>query len=189
MKRLCAMVALAGLAALATACSRIDVKTDHDPAVDFSGVKTYRWEADPVGAPPADPAAQEEQAFVRECVHRAVDRELAAKGMTRDAASPDVLVTFAAASRDKLQLQGSKETGWTFRDRLLYPGWIEGTPEIYYDVGTLILDMVSPRNGKLLGRGTAEGTIPKNIDRTGLQRDIDEAVSKMLEAFPPAPRS
>jgi hypothetical protein len=180
-------ILLAVLLGLVCGCSSMDVKTDYDPNVNFARMKTFHWLPEKDLLESRDPPPGEEQTFIRDCVQRAVNRELASKGMKQDAASPDVLLTFSTASRDKLQLEGSKEKGWTFKDRLLYPGWIEGNTEIYYDIGTLIVDMVNPRNLDLVWRGSAEASILKDIDRKTLEKNIDEAVRKLLEKFPPAP--
>jgi hypothetical protein len=175
---LCTAVAL-------PSCSRMDVKRDFDPAVDFASMKTYGWLTEKDILESSDPKILEEQRFVRDCVHRAVDLEMAEKGMRLAPGSPDFLVTYTTASRDKMQLQGSKEKGWTFTDRLLYPGWIEGNTEIYYDIGTLILDMVNPRNKQLIWRGSVEADLLKDISRDQLEKRIDQAVKKLLKPFPP----
>jgi len=179
------LVLLLCIAFAAPGCSRMDVTRDYDPEVDFSRMKSYGWLTEKDVLESSDPVIREDQRIVQQGVHRAVDLEMAAKGITLDPVSPDFLVTYTTASRDKLQLEGSKEKGWTFKDRLLYPGWIEGNTEIYYDIGTLILDMITPRNNQLLWRGSAEADILKDISAEKLEERIDEAVKQLLKEFPP----
>ena len=184
MRRFPVMILLC-MAVAAAGCSRMAVKRDFDPQVDFSRMKTYGWLTEKEILESDDPKIREEQVFVRDCVHRAVDLHMAEKGLKLAPGAPDFLVSYTTASRDKLQLEGSKEKGWTFKDRLLYPGWVEGNTEIYYDIGTLILDMVNPRSRQLIWRGSVEAELLKDISRDELQKRINEAVKKLLEVFPP----
>lgn len=177
------------VAFLVTGCSGMDVRRDFDPEVDFTRMKTYDWLVDEDTLESSDPAIQARQRFVEQTVKGAVDRELAAKGIKKDSGKPDFLIAYQTASREKLELQGSKEKGLTFYDRLRYPGWMEGNIEVHYEVGTLILDVMDPKNKELIWRGSAEASILKTTPPEKLEKIINEAVDKMLEEFPPKPAS
>ena len=68
------------------------------------------------------------------------------------------------------------------------PGYWAGAPGTYvyeYEEGTLILDIVHPGNKALMWRGSAEDEVHFKSTPEKAQTQLDEAVSKMLEHFPP----
>lgn len=154
------------LAAGLAGCSGIGVERDYDRTYDFSRVKTWAW------APDGRSAAETD--LVRERIEGAVERELAAKAYEKVGADEaDVWIrTFAAAER-QVKAEPFYGLGYYGQDLRVF------------DEGTLVVDVVSPRERRLLWRGTARGAIDR--DATPEERDerVAEAVGKILEAFPP----
>jgi acylphosphatase len=155
--------------ALAIAVLGIDVKTDFDHHVNFSGYKTYSWSK--VDTP--DPLWNDR-------VKDAVDRELTAKGWTEVASDGDVSVMAMGTTREKPTLR-------TFYDG--FDGWMWGgfgdatTYVENYTVGTLVIDIFDTRTKKLIWRGSASDVLSGKPEKD--EKKVDKAVGKMFEHFPP----
>lgn len=179
MKRL--LVALLMLALAACATPR--VYTDHNPAAQFGQYRSYSWREKAEKAPP----------LVAQRIVDAVDAQLRAKGWTLDPSGGDVVLAAHVASRQGYELD-------TFYSDPFWGGWgwhggwgrgwgwgmrtgIDTTRVRSYTVGTLVVDMFDARTKQAIWRGTAEGTVPRKPAK--LTTDIQVAVAKMFEDFPP----
>lgn len=179
MKRLLTTAFL--LLALA-ACATPRVFTDHDPNAPFSRYHSYSWREKAEKAPP----------LVAQRIVAAVDAQLRAKGWTLVPEGGDIALAAHVASRQEYELD-------TFYDDPFWGGWgwhghwghYWGAPRLGFDttrvrsytVGTLVLDMFDTQTKQAVWRGTAEGTVPKKPEK--LTADIQTAVAKMFEDFPP----
>jgi hypothetical protein len=120
-------------------------------------------------------------------VMKTVDREMKAKGLVLVApeANPDFLVTVLGWAQSEI-----KVTNYGYAYGGAYWGGPYGaTPmavpmtEVHqYTQGTLLLDFIDARTRKLIWRGTATDTLgsPESVQAT-----IEEAVKKLLAAYPP----
>lgn len=177
MKRMLALFLLLALAG----CATPRVTTDHDPAVQFGQYRSYSWREKAEKAPP----------LVARRIVDAVDAQLRAKGWTLMPSGGDVVLAAHVASRQEYQLD-------TFYDDPFWGGWgwrggwgpywgmhggFNSSRVRSYTVGTLVLDMFDARTQQAIWRGTAEGTVPAKPEK--LTADIQVAVAKMFEAFPP----
>ena len=180
------------LAALAAGCSSMEVNYDFDPKANFSGLKTYSWLDKPqklTGDPRIDG-----NTILEDRIHEAVDRGLAARGFRKVTADPDFLVAYHV-SLDKRQSVQTLNSyygygpGWGYGYGAAYrPGFWAGPPDTYvyeYEQGTLILDIVHPGNKALMWRGSAQDEVHFKSSPEKDQKQLDEAVHKMLEHFPP----
>src|SRR5215467_15968444 len=84
------------VAAGAVSVNAQKVKVGADPAVDLSKYKTYAW-SKPL--PPGNP-------FVQQAIVQSVEQSLAAKGLRKVEESPDITVTYFAATNSDLQISG-----------------------------------------------------------------------------------
>ncbi|GIU33925.1 DUF4136 domain-containing protein [Shewanella schlegeliana] len=183
MKKL--LVVMAALAL--SACSSLKTSSDYDPGVNFSDVKTYAW----VEKKTAD-SAYHLDGLMDQRVRKAVNDQLQLKGLKEtDAANADVLVNYLTKVDKKINVD-------TFNTNYGYnpyygPGWGWGgtghtqTTVREYDVGTLILDMVNAKTGKLIWRGSVADTMRDKDTPEERVEVVNEAVAALLLNYPPKP--
>jgi len=134
---------------------------------------------------------------------KAVEAELVAKNLSKQANSPDFLIAYSVAVEDKVDVRsdrfgygygygyGYRHGYYGFGYRSRYHGFGYGSG--YYGNGglygyqfkeaTLILDFIDPESNELLWRGI----YIDEIDDSGIikEEQINEAVEQILEKFPP----
>jgi Domain of unknown function (DUF4136) len=193
MLRSASVLALVAIASTAAA-QKIEVKTNQDPKADFTTIKTYAW------LPPA-PVVQNvapggltnptlsEEALAPHIV-AAVDRQLAARGLTKtDADKADVHVAYFAAltvgfNNTYLGEYYGYVTGWA---NPIAPGYTPSTSMSVYEKGTVIVDIVQREakraiwRGSLMTRINQEHTLEQRIAR------INTGAERMFEKFPIKP--
>jgi len=178
------------LTLMLTACTSIDVSTQHDgsAAQAVKGYRTYAWMARPTaGGPPP----QGGDAISH--VETSVDGFLTARGYRRVEASatPDFLIKWGGAIRD-LQVRQEDDSPPPVgpmqnpyedpRPRL--------QPRTYlreFSKGELDLDIVDASTKKLVWRGTAKGSLNKDSTPAEEQQWLNRAVEKLLSDFAPQP--
>jgi Domain of unknown function (DUF4136) len=164
-----------------------DVRYNFDKDTDFSKFKTYKWVS-------LKDAAKVNDILDKE-IKAAIEKDLAAKGLTKVDADPaDLYVAYQAAVGQEKQFT-SYGTDWGYG-----PGWYRGgwygptsttttgqTSTIY--IGQLALDMYDPANHDLVWRGVASKTIDPNAKPEKQQKNITKAVNKLLKKYPPPKKS
>jgi hypothetical protein len=117
-----------------------------------------------------------------------VNQELQTRGYRLVDENPDFKVGWHGAIDQKLDV-GTMDSyygyGWGSWYSPYYGG---GAPHTYvreYEEGTLILDVVDAASNKLVWRGTAQAELSSNSSAEKRQERLNEAVSKILEDFPP----
>lgn len=180
------------LAAMVTGCSTMEVSFDYDPKADFAGLKTYDWLKEPQ-KPTGDPRI-DGNTILKNRIHEAVDAALAARGFRKVESNPDFLVAYHVSLDRRRSVQTLNSyygygPGWGYGYGAAYrPGYWAGAPETYvyeYEEGTLILDIVDPKNRELMWRGSAQDEVHFTSTPEKDQTQITEAVHEMLENFPP----
>jgi hypothetical protein len=175
-------VVAAALAFLAAGCTGIRVSTDYDPEADLGALRTYDWR-ERERQDESDPRLDNSLLDAR--VRRAVDRELAARGLTQADAGADFLVGYDVVLEK--QVRFSTVGGW-YRRRGWGWGWGWGRPATYaraYDQTILILDFSEPDTGRLLWRGMAAGNLVADASPEERQAQVDRTVAAILDRFPP----
>jgi hypothetical protein len=155
-------------------CSSMRINTDYDTTVDFSTLKTYAWmeRQRPEGEDP-----RMDNTLLEARVRAAVNRELSARGYPKVAAEDATfLVTYHVAREERFQLRSTGGAGW---------GWGSTTHVHQYEEGTLILDILSPDGNMLLWRGTATAHVNESASPSRREKQINEAVERILKRFPP----
>ena len=189
-------IALLGLALLLSACETMQVSNDYNPSVDFAKFQTWAWK---------DPALQYQpnslmlkSDLTEQRIMQAVSSGLDQRGL-RSAATgskPDLLVqTYLIVANRQEQIVTNYGYGGPWGGPWGYAGgpW-EGywgapmyneTRNVVYQVGTLQIDLIDAKDGKLVWRGSAEKIVDNSPTPAERNAAIHEAVNKILANYPP----
>jgi hypothetical protein len=149
---------LLAVTALVSACASINAGSDYAAGLDLKPYSTFEWGA-------------------------AVERELATKGITRQAASPDLLIHYHASVRQRVDVIRSDEVrGYTF-------GGVNTSEKVVeYEEGTLILDIAEAKSKRILWRGWAQTDVDGMMnDQREMEKRINASVRKLLVELPRVP--
>ena len=164
-----AFIVCAALCALS--CSGVTVGYDYDTGVDFSGFKSYAWQE--------IARTIEMNDLVVKRVQAAVNRELQTKGFRLSPDRPDFCITMHVRTRQRVAV-----TDWGGPYRWWGYGGIDARE---YEEGVLIIDFLDARNDELVWRGIATGVVDPDLDPVRRTAEINNAVARILEKFPPRP--
>jgi hypothetical protein len=191
--RRCRRAAAVGVLMLAgvAGAQKLEVKSHRDPNADFTTISTYAWLA-PVPmvsnvAPDAPSNPTLSQEALGPHIIAAVDRQLAARGLTKvghDAA--DVHVAYFAAlttgvSQTYLGEYYGYVTGWTSS---VPAAFAPSTSMTVYEQGTVVVDLVHRASNRAIWSGAVvtrinqEHTLEKRIAR------INEGAERIFQRFP-----
>jgi len=161
-------------------CSSVyDVQFDYDTKADFSNLKTYDWLPIPEKAQIDSLTAQR--------IKNAVNTQLEAKGLKMTSDNPDFSIATHVGSKDKVRV-----TNWGYSyapyGRYWAGYWGPGGVDVYqYEEGSLILDFVDVISKNLIWRGSGKAQVDSSLTPESRDKLINEAVTKILEKFPPSP--
>lgn len=161
---------------LLAGCSQVAVKTAHDSTVDFASYKTFNW--DP--AMESDKANSEEvKSLLASMVKNRVEKEMASKGMKKNASSPDILVGWKGHSEEVSELNIEADPMHYGYGRMRHQ---TGTISMdSYKVGTLEVFMIDPKMKQVIWSGTADSIIGSGSP----SEKLDEAIGGMFKDYPP----
>jgi hypothetical protein len=169
----------------ATAALGQDVRYNFDKNTDFSKFKTYKW----VIIKDA-PAAND---LVAKQIRETVDKELAAKGLTKiDDDSANLFVGYQAGVGQEKEFT-SFSSDWGYGGGWYRGGWYgpgggmsttTGSTSTIY-VGQLAVDMYDSANRDLVWRGVASKTLDPKAKPEKQQKNLAKAVKKLLKNYPP----
>ncbi len=146
-----------------------DVKVDAEPGVDFGAFKTFAWSETQEPAP-------NQVNHIR--ITRAVERELAAKGLLPSGTKPpDLRLRYIGQIEKKLKGTSRREDG---RGPVADVKTVVDLSRV--KEGTLILEMYAPATGLLLWRGVVTEPVAP-ADETEAQ--IDRVIKALVQRFPP----
>jgi hypothetical protein len=173
------MSAFVGIALLFAAASFAQqVKTDYDRSADFGQYKTYSWEK-----------VQTRDPLLVDRIETAVNADLASKGWKQVQSGGDVSIIAIEITHNQQTLNTFYDGfggGWGWR------GWGGGgfgeatTTTDVYRVGTLVVDLFDGKTKKLIWRGSSSDTLSNNSEKN--IKNLDKAVRKMFQHFPPGER-
>lgn len=165
---------------LAAGCSSVRVSHDFDSQVNFADLRTYSWMAAPESPSETIQKELEKNTLVEGRVKRAVNEQLAAKGLRETAQDPDFLVAFHTGVQDKTDIQswGYGYGYWGMRGG--------GVSTINYQEGTLILDFIDPKTENLIWRGVGKKVVSERTRPEKSEKEISNAVEKILKKYPPS---
>ena len=165
--------------ALAAGCSpMLEVNDNFDEATDFSNYQTYDLmpRGDVAMTAEAEAKFAGRRQVMEEELRKALKKHLEAKGITRVTDNPDLLIAYFVGVRDEVFMSNY---GMTYAD---YTGNV-----IIQSVqdGTLRIDFVDPKTERLVWRGSAYGAVNRDPTEDMIRKNIDRAVKKTLDQYPP----
>ena len=169
-------------------CSTMQTGIDYDPEIDFSGLRSF-------GLLPAEHEGEDLRVSPLADRHTeiAIHRELTTRGYRHigpeEEARVDFLVTYHNDVKQEERLE-NYSVGVGVGTGYYGSGWGVGTSwhaPVHTNTrvflkGTLVIDIISVAEERLVWRGWAEDTIDAN---TEVRAKIDAAVASILERFPP----
>jgi hypothetical protein len=167
--------AAAGAAALVLAgCATMGVRSYVQSGADFGRYRTYAWGMEDTfttGDPRLD-----NNTFFRNRLRAGVDARLAARGFEQaEAGAADLLLHYHVNITQRIDVNAIDQQY----------GYCDDCRPAVYDAGTLTLDLIDARTGRLVWRGWSERSIEGVLDRQEwMEGRIDEAVARILERLP-----
>jgi len=187
-----------------------DVHYDYARGTNFSAYGTYQWidapgvptkTEPPKGLPDPPPglpkierpgggsmgdsrSGMSDDQLIGQDIKRAVDEQLAQKGLTKVENNGDLQIAYHAAIREEksIDLNGM---GWGGRS---YGGWWDGSISGHTStipVGTLVIDVYDPGRKQLIWRGQASKTVDLKKDPDKNYKNLQKAMTKLLKNYPP----
>lgn len=166
--------------ALVAACaSKPTIRSNVDPAADFSKFQTYGFFDEVTGR------AAAYDSFAARYIKTAIDNEMRKRGFQKSS-NPQLLVNTHVQTKDKVKVTESPSGYYGYRYGMY--GWGAGvsTTVDNYTEGTLNVDVIDGATNRLLWEGVAIGRIHEK-SRDDPQPAIDEVVRQVFEKFPKQP--
>ncbi|MCU0736591.1 MAG: DUF4136 domain-containing protein [Methylotetracoccus sp.] len=166
---------LGAAALLLSACSAVDVRTDHDASVDFSRYSTYYWKRFP----------RTSNSLMDGRIVTAVDGQLFARGWRKVPEQQAQTALAASVTERDGQWVDTMHNNWGPG----WQGWGMGGPMmmsarvVNYTVGTLVIDLYDVNSRNAVWRGTASDIISRRPET--VRKSMEEGVRKMFARFPP----
>jgi len=180
------LIGLAAAALLPAAAMEQKVSYDYDRGQDFTRLKSYTVKDSTKSGNP----------LVDERIANAVAAQLAARGLTRDDAHPDVYVvtrqTFDTRKEYTVYNSGYGPYGWGWGSGYGYGygygwGWNPSYTNIEVKdiiVGTLTIDLHDAANDQLVWRGVGVQRVHQRSKPSHVSRRVNEQVTKIFEKYP-----
>jgi Domain of unknown function (DUF4136) len=172
------------LLAWCVAASAQDIRFNYLQGTDFSKYKTYKWVR--------VPNAQYPNSILDDQITRAIDAQLALKGLSKVEDNPDLYVTYQVAVNQEKQWN-SYSTGGDMWGWGGWGGWggmsTTTTTSQTINIGTLNLDMYDVGTKKQVWRGEASKTLGSGKDPAKVEKNINKAMAKLLKKYPPPVKS
>lgn len=182
--RLARVAAIAGLLlAWCVAGSAQDIRYNFLQGTDFSKYKTYKWVQ--------IPNVQYPNSILDDQIKRAIDAQLALKGLSKTEENPDLYVTYQAAVNQEKQWNaystGGNSWGWGGWGGWGGMGGMQTTTATSstINIGTLNLDLYDVTTKKQIWRGEASKTLGSGKDPKKVEKNLNKAMAKLLKKYPP----
>lgn len=171
---------LPALVFLGVAAFAQQVQFDYDRSANFSAYKTYQW-IDYQRVAVGDQLLDQD-------IKRAVDEQLAGKGLRRVESGDDLLVGYQASISQEKQIDGfgSGFGGWGG-----WGGpWGGGLSDIHattstIDIGKLGVGLFDPAKKQLVWRGSASKALDIKKDPNKNYSNLEKAMAKLFKNYPP----
>jgi len=153
-----------------------EVHYNYDRSANFGLYKTYRW-VNLEGAVPDD--------LVDQAIKRAIDEQLAQKGLTKVEKDADLYIGYQAVIllEKGVNLFGTRDGfgggagGWSSAS-------VQGQTSTI-PVGTLVVDVYDREKKQLVWRGDATKTIDLHKDPDKNYKNLQKAMTKLFKNYPP----
>ena len=167
------LITLTLLMSLGVAAFAQDVHFDYDRSANFNAYKTYQW---------VDyKAVQVGDELLDRDIKRAVDEQLAGKGLRRVESGADLLVGYQAGVSQEKAFDSLGTGGWGGPF-----GW--GNSRVTtstIDIGKLVVGLFDPATKQLVWRGSASKTLNISKDPDKNYRNLEKAMAKLFKDYPP----
>lgn len=167
------LINLTALVCLAVAAFGQDVQFDYDRSANFHSYKTYQW----VDYKPVMPGDQ----LLDQDIKRAVDEQLAGKGLRRVESGGDLLVGYQTGISQEKQYDafgmGPRWFGGGFGSGQVTTSTI--------DIGKLDIGLFDPAAKQLVWRGSASKTLNISKDPDKNYHNLEKAMAKLFKNYPP----
>jgi len=173
-------------ALLLAACGGISVNTDWDPSANFGAFQTFSWLPDTESAGSGQAADQLTDRRIR----AAIEADLTGKGFRNVDTGGDFKVGYQVSTSDQVSYT-TMSSGWSSGGYRWRGGWgmgtgVSTTTQSTTTTGTLLIAIFQEQSKDLVWQGTGEKTLSGSAQSPeGRSSKIDEAVTKVMEDFPP----
>lgn len=167
---------------LAACASKPSIRSNQDPAADFTRYQTFGFFDEWNQRSPAY------DSFATRYLKTAIDREMSSRGFQKNE-QPQLLVNIHVQTKDKVKVTETPTGGYGYYGyRYGSYGWGAGvhTSVDNYTEGTLNVDIIDRAQSKLLWEGIAIGRISDKALEDP-QAAIDAVVKQVFERFPKQP--
>jgi hypothetical protein len=165
------LINVAALMCLAVAAFAQEVQFDYDRSANFNAYKTYQWvDTNPI---------QVDEQLLDKNIKRAVDAQLAGKGLRRVESGGDLLIGYQTAISKEKQFDGlpSGPPWWgAWGNTRVTSSTIE--------IGKLVIVLFDPASKQLVWRGSASKTLDINEDPDKNYRNLEKAMAKLFKNYP-----
>jgi hypothetical protein len=164
-----------------------DVHYNYDHGANFAGYRTYQWVELP------GPGGTVPDQLIDQSIKRAVDEQLAQKGLARVEKDGDLKVGYHAIIHEEkgIDLSAFGMGGGPFGGGGPgLGGWNSGTvtgQTTTLPVGMLLIDLYDPATKKLIWRGDATKSVELKKDPDKNYKDLQKAMAKLFKNYPPQP--
>jgi len=162
------------------AASAQDIKFNYMPGTDFAKYKTYKWVK--------VPNVQYPNSILDEQIMRAIDAQLATKGLSKTEDNPDLYVTYQVAINQEREWNSYSTGGggWGWGG---WGGWggMQTTTATSrtINIGTLDCDFYDVSTKKQIWRGEASKTLGSGKDPKKVEKNLNKAMEKLFKKYPP----
>ncbi|MDX2154288.1 MAG: DUF4136 domain-containing protein [Bryobacteraceae bacterium] len=160
---------LAALVCTATAAFAQDVQFDYDRTASFGMYKTYQWVDRPMG--------QAGNQLTDQNIKRAVDQQLAGKGLRRVDSGGDLQISYQAAVDHEKQFDG-----WGSGPRWYGSGRVTTST---IDIGKIVIEFHDAAKRQLVWRGAAAKTLDIKKDPDKNYKSLEKTMAKLFKNYPP----
>lgn len=157
----------AGFLCLAALGVAQQVHFDYDRSANFGDYKTYEW---------VESKGRATNQIMDQNIKRAVDAQLAGKGMRRVDSGGDVQIAYQAAVDREKQFDA-----WGAGPRMWANARVTSST---IDVGKLAVDVYDPAKKQLVWRGMTEKTLDIKSDPEKNYRSLEKVMAKLFKNYP-----
>lgn len=184
----CRGFAVLAVLSILMGCSTLKVSQDYDLKTNFSGLKTYGWQAE-THKKTGD--VRVDNPLLHNRIRSAVDVFLSQKGYRKvGKETADFYVAYVYTVRTKVETDdvgGGVGFGFGTYGGFGGIGVSTGGNVNTYDEGMLVIDIITPGSNDLIWRGTGTRRISQHSSPEKTTANVYEAVEKILAQFPPNP--
>jgi hypothetical protein len=162
------------------------IRSNVDPGANFNGFRTFSF------FQPLSTDREGYQSLISQQLIASAQRELEARGLTRDDSKPDLLVNFSADLDQRLRITQTPapvSSSFNRHRHGLYSTWptYQRTEVRQYTQGTLGVDVVDAARRQLVWEGFAIGRVTQRTT-DNLGPVLNDAVVEIFREFPLPPR-